>query len=199
MFAHNTHIEPGLLKAVSDGDEKAFSEIFHQYRNRIYAIAFKLTGSEALAEEVLLDVFLKVWLKRDQLPHVAHFTAWLFTVTRNHIFNLLKQTALKMASAPLAEHEEYLLPHADDPAAILQEKEYRRLLQQAVDQLPSQQKKVYHLIKEHGMKREEAATELNLSPETVKRHLSEAMQFIRVYCLSHLGIYGALIIMKGLL
>ena len=70
---------------------------------------------------------------------------------------------------------------------------------QAVDRLPSQQKKVYHLIKEHGMKREEAAVELNLSPETVKRHLSEAMQFIRVYCLSHLGVYGALIIMKGLL
>lgn len=199
MSAHKIHIEPGLLKAVSEGDEKAFSEIFHLYRNKIYAIAFKVTGSEALAEEVLLDVFLKVWLKRDQLPQITHFTAWLFTVTRNHIFNLLKQTAMQMAPAPLMEQEEYLLPHADNPGAILQEKEYRSVLQQAVNQLPPQQKKVYHLIKEHGLKREEAATELNLSPETVKRHLSEAMQFIRVYCLSHLGMYGALAIIKELL
>jgi RNA polymerase sigma-70 factor (ECF subfamily) len=45
------------------------------------------------------------------------------------------------------------------------------------------------------MKREEAAQELNLSPETVKRHLSEAMQAIRVHCLSHLGVYGTLIVL----
>jgi RNA polymerase sigma-70 factor (ECF subfamily) len=198
MSAQKVHIAPGLLKAVAEGDEKAFSEIFHLYRNKIYAIAFRITGSEALAEEVLLDVFLKVWLKRAQLPQVEHFTAWLFTVTRNHIFNLLKQTALQMAPDPL-EEEQVQLATTDHPAAILQEKEYRRVLQQAVDRLPPQQKKVYRLIKEHGLKREEAASELNLSPETVKRHLSDAMQFIRVYCVSHLGAYGALLLVKELL
>lgn len=197
MSAQKVHIEPGLLKAVSEGDEKAFSEIFHLYRNKIYAIAFKLTASEAVAEEVLLDVFLKVWLKREQLQQVEHFTAWLFTITRNHIFNLLKQKALEMT--PLAEQEEHLHQHSDHPGSILQEKEYRQVLQQAVNRLPPQQKKVYHLIKEHGLKREEAASELNLSPETVKRHLSDAMQFIRVYCVSHLGGYGALVIVKELL
>lgn len=198
MSAQKVHIEPALLKAVAEGDEKAFSEMFHRYRNRIYAIAFRITASEAQAEEVLLDVFLKVWLKREQLPEIEHFTAWLFTLTRNHIFNLLKQAARQMAPAPLGEHEDAQLACSDHPAAILQEKEYRTVLQQAVNRLPPQQKKVYRLIKEHGLKREEAATELNLSPETVKRHLSDAMQFIRVYCVSHLGTYGALVIVKEL-
>lgn len=199
MSERKEDIGRGLLQAVSEGDERAFSEIFHQFRNKVYAIAFKVTGSEAMAEEVLLDVFLKVWLKREQLPQVEHFTAWLYTITRNHLFNLLKQTALRVHAAPLTEQEDYQFPCSDNPAAILQEKEYRRVLQQAVDRLPPQQKKVYRLIKEHGMKREEAAVELNLSPETVKRHLSDAMQFIRVYCVSHLGTWAALSIVKGIL
>ncbi|WP_341838755.1 RNA polymerase sigma-70 factor [Chitinophaga caseinilytica] len=200
MSERKEEIGRGLLQAVAEGDEKAFSEIFHHYRNKVYAIAFKVTGSEAIAEEVLLDVFLKVWLKREQLPQVTHFAAWLFTITRNHLFNLLKQTAHRTQPAPLADAEEYALyPASDNPAAILQEKEYRKVLQQAIDRLPPQQKKVYRLIKEHGLKREEAAVELNLSPETVKRHLSDAMQFIRVYCVSHLGTWAALTIVKGIL
>lgn len=199
MSVQKVHIAPGLLQAVAGGDEKAFSDLFHLFRNKVYAIAFKVTASEAMAEEVLLDVFLKVWLKREQLPQIEHFTAWLFTVTRNHIFNLLKQAALQMHPAPLAEQEDYALTYSDNPAAILQEKEYRKVLQQAVDRLPPQQKKVYRLIKEHGLKREEAAVELNLSPETVKRHLSDAMQFIRMYCVSHLGASAALVIVKAIL
>lgn len=199
MSVQKVHIAPGLLKAVSEGDEKAFSEIFHLLRNRVYAIALKVTGSTAMAEEVLLDVFLKVWLKRDQLPEIEHFTAWLFTITRNHIFNLLKQTARGMSPAPLTEQEAFPLVHTDNPGTILQDKEYREVLQQAINRLPPQQKKVYHLIKEHGLKREEAAMELNISPETVKRHLSDAMQFIRVYCVSHLGSYATLVIIKQLL
>ncbi len=142
MSERKEDIGRGLLQAVADGDERAFSELFHRYRNRVYAIAYKLTDSDAIAEEVLLDVFLKVWLKREQLPQVEHFTAWLFTITRNHLFNLLKQTALRMQPAPLAEQDEYtFLPCSDNPAAILQEKEYRKVLQQAIDRLPPQQKK----------------------------------------------------------
>lgn len=199
MSERKEDIGRGLLQAVAEGDERAFSEVFHHFRNKVYAIAYKVTDSEALAEEVLLDVFLKVWLKREQLPQIEHFTAWLFTITRNHLFNLLKQTAMRMQAAPLNGQEDYSFPCSDNPAAILQEKEYRKVLRQAVDRLPPQQKKVYRLIKEHGLKREEAAMELNLSPETVKRHLSDAMQFIRVYCVSHLGAWAALTIVKGIL
>ncbi|WP_372490122.1 hypothetical protein [Chitinophaga sedimenti] len=54
-------------------------------------------------------------------------------------------------------------------------------------------------MKEKGLKREQAATELNLSPETVKRHLSEAMQVIRAYCVSHLGMQATLLLIKELL
>ncbi|MGX5820723.1 RNA polymerase sigma factor [Chitinophaga lutea] len=191
-------MDKALLHAVAEGNEKAFEEMFHSYRNKIYSIAFRITGSEPVAEEVLLDVFLKVWLKRDQLPEVEHFSAWLFTITRNRVFSILKQMAVRRQAEAVLEPDEFLF-HSADPNAALMEKEYRRVLQQAIDRLSPQQKKVYRLIKERGLKREEAALELNLSPETVKRHLSDAMHVIRVHCLSQLSLYGALVVLKKFL
>lgn len=197
MAEQDAHNEKELLKAVASGDEKAFGEIFHRYRNKVYTIAFRITASAPLSEEIVLDVFLKAWLKREQLATLEHFSAWLFTVTRNRVFSLLKQIALRKEAEAALEQEAFL-PH-ENPNALLQEKEYRQVLAQAIARLSPQQKKVYRLIKEKGLKREQAATELNLSPETVKRHLSEAMQVIRAYCVSHLGMQATLLLIKELL
>lgn len=199
MNVRELHTETDLFRAIASGNEKAFETLFNKYRNKVYTIAFKITGSEELSEEIVLDVFLKVWLKREQLPELEYFTAWLFTITRNRVFKTLKQLAHRATDRPITEEEEWLLTPADTSSSLLLEKEYRQILQDAVGQLSPQQKKVYHLIKEHGMKREEAAKALNLSPETVKRHLAEAMQFIRTYCSYHLGTYAALLIIKELL
>lgn len=187
--------EMDLLHKVSQGDEKAFSELFHLYRNKVYSIAFRLTAAAPVAEEILLDVFMQVWLKREELAEVRHFTAWLFTSTRNRAFTMLKQMAVQKMSTPLPENDDNFLQSPKHPGEQLQEKEYRNVLYQAVSTLSPQQKKVYTLIKEYGLKREEAASALNLSPETVKRHLSEAMHSIRTYCLSRIGMMGAIFIL----
>jgi RNA polymerase sigma-70 factor (ECF subfamily) len=128
-----------------------------------------------------------------------HFKAWLFTITRNRTFSMLKQMAIQRTAISLPEGDELLLETTENPGDRLQEKEYRQILRQAVTKLSPQQKKVYTLIKEQGLKRDEAANALNIAPETVKRHLSEAMHFIRVYCLARLGISTAIILLKELL
>lgn len=194
----DTH-EMDLLHNVSQGDEKAFGEIFHLYRNKVYTIAYRLTVAAPVAEEILLDVFLQVWLKREELKDVMHFKAWLFTITRNRTFSMLKQMAAQKTAISLHEGDDLLLETTEHPGDRLEEKEYRQILRQAVTRLSPQQKKVYTLIKEQGLKRDEAASALNIAPETVKRHLSEAMHFIRVYCLARLGISTAIILLKELL
>ncbi|ATL46963.1 RNA polymerase sigma-70 factor [Chitinophaga caeni] len=199
MQVQQENHEQDLLLLVAKGDEKAFSELFHRYRNKIYSMALEITRSAPISEEILLDVFLKVWLKRDQLSEIQHFRAWLFTVARNRIYSALKQVALRKNTTATIDEDELLFHICDDSNTFLLEKEYRNILHKAIAKLPPQQKKVYLLIKEHGLKREQAAQELNLSPETVKRHLSEAMHFIRTYCLSHMGISAAVIVLKNIL
>src|ERR1700753_2010922 len=85
--------ENDLLARVAEGEEKAFALIFHHYRRKIYSYAYHLSGSSAQADELVQDVFLKVWLHREKIPHILRFDNWLFTIARNQIFDMLKGMA----------------------------------------------------------------------------------------------------------
>jgi RNA polymerase sigma-70 factor (family 1) len=185
--------EIDLLKLVAEGDRNAFTQIYNNYRNKIYSIAYELTESTGVSEEIVQDVFLKIWVKRETLDEVEHFRAYLFTITRNYVFAALKRIARRerlevsaLEGAPLYHH---------DTEDQVQNNEYTRILQAAIDRLPEQQRQVYNLIKKEGLKREEAAAALQLSPETVKTHLAQAMRSIRTYCLTRLDVTIALIIL----
>jgi len=182
-----------LLKLVSQGDRAAFERLFNSYSNKIYSIAFELTESSTISEEIVQDVFLKIWLKRDTLGGVEHFEAYLFTMARNYVFTALKRLARK-ESVEKNAMQRALLFYNDTENKVF-EKDYEKILQAAVDRLPLQQRQVYNLIKVEGYKREEAAAALELSPETVKTHLAKAMQAIRAYCLARIGTSIALLLL----
>ena len=180
--------EKELMTLVSRGDELAFASLFEHYRNRIYGIAFKLTHSTTIAEEIVQDVFLKIWLKRADLMEIQNFSAYLFIVTRNDVYKVLKQIARDFKTTLLTDENQSLANNAST-ADLLVEKEYSLLLKKAIDRLPNQQKQVYTLIKEQGLKREEVAGLLHLQPETIKFHLAQAMKNIRAFCMPHLNLY----------
>jgi len=193
LSSQSPYNERELLKLVAASDKNAFTQVYNNYRNKIYSIAFELTESSVVAEEIVQDVFLKIWVKRTTLDEVTHFRAYLFTITRNYVFTALKRIARQetievnaMQDAPLYYH--------DTENRVLNN-EYTRLIQAAIDRLPEQQRQVYNLIKKEGLKREEAAAALRLSPETVKTHLAQAMRSIRTYCLARLDVSIALIIL----
>jgi RNA polymerase sigma-70 factor (ECF subfamily) len=181
------HTEKELLKRVAKGDETAFTRLFNNYRNKIYSIAFDFTESSAIAEEIVQDVFLKIWIRRDSLNSITHFSAYLFTITRNYMFTALKRIARRQNIESKAVEDAPLFD--EDTEARLLHKEYATILQEAIGRLPSQQREVYLLIKEKGYKREEAASALQLSPETVKTHLAQAMRNIRAYCIARLDVF----------
>jgi RNA polymerase sigma-70 factor (family 1) len=180
----NTYNERELLLSLAKGNDNAFAGLFHHYRHRIYAIAFRLLGSTSQAEDTVQDVFLKMWLKRQELHEVDHFKAYLFTVTRNHIFTALKL----LAREQLMESElSASMVHNIKEATIIQ-KEYEQILRNAIAQLSPQQELIYKLSKEEGLKRNEIADRLQLSPETIKVHLANAMRSIRAFCLARMDL-----------
>lgn len=179
--------EKDLLALIAEGDELAFARLFEYHRNRIHSIAFKLTHTSSLAEEIVQDVFLKIWLKRADLMEIQNFSAYLFIVTRNNVYSALKQIARNYKTTLLTDEDQALAN--DDTTDLVMEKEYSLLLKKAIDRLPSQQKQVYQLIKDQGLKREEVAQLLHIQPETVKFHLAQAMKNIRAFCMLHLGLF----------
>ncbi|WP_164974311.1 RNA polymerase sigma factor [Filimonas effusa] len=174
--------ESDLLRAVSSGNEEAFAGLFTLYKDKVYAIALRMTESQMQAEDIVQDVFLRIWLRRDTLSELSHFKSYLYTATRNHVYNALKKIAM---NDKLGEYLENSF-HIEDilPDTKITEREYRRFLQQALDQLPERQRQVFILIKQQGQKREEAAALLKVSPETVKYHLAQANRSVRAFLIS---------------
>jgi RNA polymerase sigma-70 factor (family 1) len=169
--------EKEILLLVAQGNELAFEKLFNHYSNRIYSVALRLAHSTSIAEEVVQDVFLKIWSRRAGLTEIKDFSAYLYTVAKNEVYQMLHRLARQQQVAEESEAERE--PYHNETDLFVLSRDYERLLVQAVDKLPPQQKKIYQLMKEQGLKREETARLLNLHPETVKTHLAQAMRNIR--------------------
>lgn len=188
MLTACLHSEKKILKRIANGDAQAFAIFFHQYKNKIYSIALKVSGSDFIAEEAVQDIFMKVWLKRSELMQVNNFSAWLNTVTCNHLFTLLKRRANKELKEIALEQVDIADSGSSDTDKMVLSRETATILKKAVNTLPTQQEKVYRLVKEYGMKKDEVAIHLNLSKETVKVHLAKAIKNIRAYCINHMDV-----------
>jgi RNA polymerase sigma-70 factor (ECF subfamily) len=165
--------EKELLCRVAKGDEAAFGVLFHAYHQRLGAYIYRLTESFTATEEIVQDVFVKIWLKRATLSEVDHFDAYLFTAARNHAFNYLRKLARERAHQASLPAEEAVVEEEPDQRAAL--------LEQAISHLPRQQKNVYLLHRRQGLSHAEIAEHLHLSVETVKKHMSLALRSIRDY------------------
>lgn len=183
MPTERLHNENALLDLVAQGDESAFRVVFDHYRDAIFAFSLKVTRHESIAEEIVQDVFLKIWINRSGLGDIRNFADFLYIIARNHTFNSLRS---------LARERKLLIDTSADlqiagvsTEAIIVQRDYDRLLLLAVGQLPPQQKLVYTLGRQQGLSREEIATQLNISPGTVKVHMAQALRTLRAYFKNH--------------
>jgi len=173
------HDESILIEKVAEGDEQAFTFLFRKHHGIVYRFALKLTRSETLAEEVVQDIFMKIWLKRTELSGIENFGAFLNRITRNHAYNLLKRLTLeamvnKNLKAEFTESTENTQESIDYNASA-------EILKRAVDLLSPQQKRVYLLCHVEGLKYEEAAKKLNISAGTIHSHMKQALHSIRTH------------------
>ena len=169
--------EAELLALVAKGEERAFTELFDAYYRQLGEYVYKLTESIEVTEEIVQDVFIKIWLKREALPELDNFSYYLFILSKNQTLNHLRKKAndkVRQLEWLKQFEEEAYMP--DDTPVI---EEYRSLIDDAIEKLPPQQKKVYKMSREERLKHEEIAKILNISPETVKKHIKLALRFIK--------------------
>lgn len=168
--------EANLLALVAKGDQRAFTELFDAYYKQLGEYVYKLTESIEVTEEIVQDVFIKIWLKKQSILEIENFCYYLFILSKNQTLNHLRKQANEKVKQMewLKQSEEQDL--SDEPNVT---EGYRALMDAVIEKLPPQQKKVYKLSREKRLKHEEIAKILNISPETVKKHIKLALRFIK--------------------
>lgn len=180
MVAKTLLSESELLARVAEGDKRAFGVLFEQRQQLIFNIAYKLTKSRTNSKEIVQDVFLKIWNHREELPALDNFGAYINRMARNQSIDALRLLA-REALRTVQLQEEQLKKGDFQTEETLQFQETGRILHLALESLPPQQRKVYQLCHEQGLKYEEAAQALGLSPGTVHAHMKQALKNIRVF------------------
>ena len=171
-----------LIIRVVQGDETAFGQLFKHYKNKLYSFIFHLSGSATMAEDVLQDVFLKIWRDRDQLTGIDNFNAYLYRMAQNTAINVLRRQSRE---ALLLNEVQRLAPEGVQGDELLAAREVRTALQQAINNLPPQQRKVYQLGREQGLTYGQIAGSLGISTSTVRNHMVQALKAIREYIALH--------------
>lgn len=186
--------EKELLAKMAVGDERAFRIIYDKYNNRVYTYALQLLHSKTEAEEMTQEVFLKLWLMSENSLAVSNLEAYLYTVTKHRSLNVLRRMILE-GKVEKSLGETWREDNNDTEEEVLM-KDVRNVLNAAIDLLPQQQKQVYLLCQQEGLKYDEAAERLNLSSLTVKTHMQRALKSVRTYVKAHTDIVIALVILK---
>lgn len=166
--------ERELLLLIAEGDEKAFAELYNTYVPRLLPLVTGIVRSDAIADELIQETFLRLWIGRDKLTEIKEPAAWIFRIASNICYTHLRRLILeRRIVAKLAEAKD------EEGGMQAQANELAGLIRRAVDEMPPQRKKIYLLSRESGMSINEIAQALKLSPNTVKNTLVSSLQGIR--------------------
>lgn len=166
-----------LICRLKQHDKEAFNLLFYMYAEKIFKFSLTFFNNEVEAEEVVQEVFLKIWLKRETIKDPTTFNAFIYTIAKNLIFNNLKKNVYRK------KYESYLYNKVeegrnDTENEVLHE-ETRRRIATAIDALPKQRRKVFVMSRMEGLKNREIAEQLDISLKTVETHMSLSLKHLR--------------------
>lgn len=179
-----SHTDEQLLCLIKTGNEAAFTILFERYRSKLYYYLLRHTKSKEIAEEIVLDIFMKLWKGRELADQIQEVSAFFHKVGYYKALDFLRTTArrqqLKQVYIDRANTEEEKWPDE-----LLIDEENKMLLIQAVNQLPPQRKLIYMLSRDGDLSHEQIADVLNLSKSTVNNTIVSATRSISDYLKKH--------------
>ena len=178
-----------LVRRLLLSEVAAFDTLYHKYHNSLYFNILRLTKDSESARDILQDVFVTLWKKRTTLDPDQSILSWLFVVSYNKAIDYLKHTQAEFA---IAQQSRIIAPSSAGEAELKEAQ--LQLLEEAIQQLSPQKRKVFVLCKLQGKSYEETAEELHISKHTVKEYLSGAVTYIKGYVQQHPDYYTGCLI-----
>lgn len=164
-------------KISRDSDQQAYEELYKLYFERLYRFALSMVRTPEPAEEIVSDVFTRVWQHRARLAAIENLPVYLYVSVKNFSLNYLSRKAKEIITY-FEDYEPDTAGFDADPEQIFITSEMVKRIEQAVGELPPKCRMVFKLIREDGLKYREAAEILNISIKTVEAQIAIAMKKI---------------------
>lgn len=177
MQREQSHTEQQLVSLLRSGSQFAFERLFESYSQKLYRFSLSYLKIETEAEEIVQDVFLKLWENRKQLKSDTSFQSYLFTIAFNAIRKHFNRKTRKEQYTT-----EILESLASDHASIETNPGYELLvakLEQLIGQMPERRKEIFIKRKKESISVHDIALSMNISPKTVENQITEAMNFLK--------------------
>lgn len=189
-----TYSEARLLQLLAEGNAAAFREIYDRFQQSVFSFAFYLTKSKDLSEEIVQEVFTRIWEKREGLPEALLLLPYIKKMTQNLVLDIFRKAGREQAFQQFLYHE--MTTVLTEPSDALQEKELRRIYRDAIELLPPQKKIIFTLSRDHQLSYDQIAAKLHLSPNTVRNHMTEAIRSVRTHVEKHSTVVAAATILE---
>lgn len=179
MIKPEENIDGKLIAGFRAGDMEAFRKIYESFCEPLYRFAYSYLKDSFEAEEIVQDVFLKVWEKREEVDEQKSFKSYLYRITVNKVFNELKHRVVKQ------KYEQHAIGFdqhtGETPESTIQFQELNKKIENLLNLLPEQQRNIFILSRWKGLSNAEIAESLNLSIRTVENQIYRASKFIKLH------------------
>jgi RNA polymerase sigma-70 factor (family 1) len=185
---HKLINENEIFAQLAEGNERAFETIYHHYNKRLAPFVDKMVRSPELAEEIIQDIFVHLWINRHLLTDVKHPTSYLFNIATNKTLDYLKKIANNVKLMDRIAYRSTEISNETEERIIFRES--AQIIELAVASLPQQRKLIYHLSRVEGLTHEQIAERLHISRNTVKNQLVSALKSIREFAEKRASVFS---------
>ena len=174
------------MEGSTDIDEQRFKILFERFKKPVHDYVSTITGSHELAQEIVQEVFIRLWRKMGSYNDIENIDFYIFRIARNECMRYFKKAAVE--THMLQELQKRMTSENNNVTEYINYRESEGLLAKAIASLSPQRQKVYLLSRRQGLRIEEIATEMQISYNTVRNHLVEALRQIRHYYIEQLSV-----------
>jgi len=177
LFQKRPNIEKVLLKGLTRGDHECFKKLYEKYSNPLYRFSLNYLKSEEIAEDVVQEVFIKIWDRRKDINTEKSFQSYLFTIA----LNVIRKYFNKQAESNQYKHD-ILASFSGDVEKMDARDNYQEMLdtlERLISQMPSRRADIFRKKKLEGLSQKEIAEAFNITTKTVEYHITESMKFLK--------------------
>lgn len=176
-----------LRNGLKEGDKEIFEEIYRLYYAPLCFYCMRYVGDMEEAKEIVQGLFLKIWIKRDDIEINTSVKSYLYRAVQNYALNYLQQQKIKQKY--IIEKEHFPVHQSQNGQLKLEEEELKKVIKRAILKLPEKRRKIFELSRFEDMKYNQIAEHLAISVKTVEAQMSKSLSYLRVVLKEYLTIW----------